>query len=115
MNSLHFDSDSVKLTVEQRELLFCLFEEAAEVIQVIAKILRFGYTSSATPSTASNAELLQGEVADFLGIVDRLTELNLSSLMTARKPNCANWKITCYTKEIPISSIIDLSNILSLY
>jgi hypothetical protein len=65
--------------MEQRELLVCLFEEAAEVTQIIAKILRFGYNSSATAETASNAELLHREVADFLGIVDRLTELNVFS------------------------------------
>jgi hypothetical protein len=79
MNFSHSDTNQSKLTIEQRELLYCLFEEAAEVTQIVAKILRFGYTTCVSSGSASNAELLHGEVADFLGIVDRLTELNLFS------------------------------------
>jgi hypothetical protein len=68
-----------QLTVEQRELLICLFEEAAEVTQTVAKILRFGYGSHNPFSGISNADLLLTETADFLAIVDRLVELGLLS------------------------------------
>jgi hypothetical protein len=79
MNFFTSEMPNTKLTVEQRELLVCLMEEAAEVTQVITKILRFGYTSSPLLSDVTNAERLQREVADFLGIVDRLIELELFS------------------------------------
>lgn len=81
MNSLPFDKilTDPHLTAEQKELLICLFEEAAEVTQIVAKILRFGYASSNPCSGSSNADLLLTEVADFLGIVDRLVELQLFS------------------------------------
>lgn len=68
------------LTIEQRELLVCLFEEAAEVVQIVAKILRFGYASSNPFTGHSNANLLHTEIGDFFGIVDRLTELDLLSM-----------------------------------
>ena len=80
MNFSHSDlirlahESRANLTVEQKELLVCLFEEAAEVTKVVAKILRFGY-HSCNPEGVPNADLLQTEVADFLGIVDRLTDL----------------------------------------
>lgn len=76
---MHETSDT-ELTVEQRELLVCLFEEAAEVTQVIAKILRFGYASRNPHTGVAVADRLQTEVADFLGIVDRLIELELFSV-----------------------------------
>jgi len=79
MNFFTSETPNTKLTIEQRELLICLMEEASEVSQVIAKILRFGYTSSPLLSEVTNAQRLQCEVAEFLGIVDRLIELKLFS------------------------------------
>jgi hypothetical protein len=64
------------MTVEQRELLVCLFEEAAEVTQIIAKILRFGIDSG-HPRDGNNTDRLHTEIGDFLGVVDRLIELRL--------------------------------------
>lgn len=69
---------ATQLTIEQEELLICLFEEAAEVTQVVAKILRFGYnTRHPDENSPTNARRLLIEVGDFLGIVDRLTVLDV--------------------------------------
>lgn len=50
------------LTPAQAELLALLAEEAAEVIQVVGKILRHGYDSPHPVSRAINRDLLAVEI-----------------------------------------------------
>lgn len=72
----NFTTDGLPLTHEQRELLIILAEEANEVGKLVMKILRFGFYSS-DPKGELNAALLRGEVGDFLGVSQRLTELGV--------------------------------------
>jgi hypothetical protein len=62
------------LTAAQAEQLYILLEEAAEVIKVSAKILRFGL-DSANPFDAKrvpNKTMLESEIGDFEGVVENL-------------------------------------------
>lgn len=55
-------------------LLFCLSEEAGEIIQVASKIYRFGQNDTAPGSSTYNKTHLAKEIGDLLGIVDMLRE-----------------------------------------
>ena len=57
-----------QLTPAEAERLAMLAEEAAEVIQVIGKILRHGYESSHPNRVTTNREDLQSEIADFQNV-----------------------------------------------
>jgi len=57
----------------QEYLLNCLAEEAAEVIQAISKIQRFGLDSDYADGV-SNLEALRKEVADFNSTIDALVD-----------------------------------------
>ncbi len=61
------------LSDKTSELLNMLSEEASEVIQIKEKIMRHGLFSyhPKNPNN-SNKELLEKEIGDFLGIMDRL-------------------------------------------
>ena len=58
-----------ELTVD--DLLICLTEECAEVIQATTKCLRFGY-SRLYPGYGVNHEVLAKEVGDLLAIIEAL-------------------------------------------
>ena len=62
------------MTEGERERLYMLAEEAAEVIQMVNKILRHGYDSYHPNDMfkTSNGVLLQEEITDFLSIIDRM-------------------------------------------
>ncbi|PCJ24121.1 MAG: hypothetical protein COA96_10270 [SAR86 cluster bacterium] len=64
------------LTPAEAERLAMLAEEAAEVIQIIGKILRHGYENfhPDAPET-TNRELLAMEVGDFTSIADKMVEV----------------------------------------
>lgn len=64
-----------KLTLNTRlkEILVIAQEEAAEVIQEISKIFRFGINEN-HKSGISHREMLENEIADFLVMVDLLRE-----------------------------------------
>lgn len=57
------------------ECLITLGEECAEVIQVISKIQRFGFTSfHPDDPSVNNLQLLQREIGDVLCMIDLLRE-----------------------------------------
>jgi len=62
----------------EKERLYMLAEEAAEVIQMVNKILRHGYDGyhPDDPLQTTNSELLQNEINDLLSIVDRMNLYN---------------------------------------
>lgn len=68
-----------ELSPRTLELLEILQEEAAEVIQIISKIKRFGLYSyhPDDPARTTNIAHLSVEVGDFIAIVDLLTEGDL--------------------------------------
>ncbi|MGR3521928.1 MAG: hypothetical protein ACU0FT_04160 [Paracoccus sp. (in: a-proteobacteria)] len=63
------------LTPAQSERLAMLAEEAAEVIQIVGKILRHGYESHHPddPDT-SNRQLLANEIADLSAVIDLMSD-----------------------------------------
>ncbi len=54
------------VTAEERQMLVRLMEEAGEVVQAAAKLLRFGFysTSPEDPRQVTNWNALEGEIAD---------------------------------------------------
>jgi NTP pyrophosphatase (non-canonical NTP hydrolase) len=62
----------ISLTDEQTELMTCLYEEAAEIIQVAAKIDRFGYDNYHPVTKITNDAALHAEVGDILAVIERL-------------------------------------------
>lgn len=67
-------SERNQLTEAQEELLDILAEEAAEVIQAVQKIKRFGYASTGPDSTISNKVRLEEELGDLEHLKQRLVE-----------------------------------------
>lgn len=65
------------LKKSQRERLDMLSEEAGEIVQAIGKIGRHGYDSYNPDATNNNdnRDDLEHEIADLLGIVDKMNEL----------------------------------------
>lgn len=81
-----------KLTPAEAERLALLAEEAAEVIQVVGKILRHGYESyhPADPCGPSNRQLLEKEMGDLDCAMCRLyrrgdVSAKTSALWSSRK------------------------------
>jgi NTP pyrophosphatase (non-canonical NTP hydrolase) len=66
-----------------------LQEEAAEVIQAVSKINRFGPQNSHPDRTTTNLEELVGELEDFLAIVAALEHYQYIDLTLSRS-NIAN-------------------------
>lgn len=60
------------ITNYSEELLTILGEECAEVIQILAKIERFGQDSCYPGETKNNMDRLHEEIADILAVVDLL-------------------------------------------
>jgi NTP pyrophosphatase (non-canonical NTP hydrolase) len=59
---------------DNKETLYCLMEECAEVTQVASKILRFGENdhSPLDPLKVKNSKRLEQELGDILGVIDVL-------------------------------------------
>ena len=53
-----------KLSPAEAERLACLMEEAAEVVQVVGKILRHGYENTYPECGTTNREMLEKELGD---------------------------------------------------
>lgn len=66
-----------------------LQEEAAEVIQAVSKIRRFGPDNRHPDRTTTNKQELVGEVEDFLAILGVLEQLEYFDLTLSRQ-NIAN-------------------------
>jgi NTP pyrophosphatase (non-canonical NTP hydrolase) len=62
-----------------------LQEEAAEVIQAVSKINRFGPQNSHPDRTTTNLEELVGELEDFLAIVAALEHYQYVDLTLSRE------------------------------
>ena len=67
------------------QYLICkLQEEAAEVIQAVSKINRFGETNRHPDRTTNNKQELIGELEDFLAILAVLEQLQYFDLTLSR-------------------------------
>jgi NTP pyrophosphatase (non-canonical NTP hydrolase) len=67
------------------QYLICkLQEEAAEVIQAVSKINRFGETSNHPDRTTTNKQELVGELEDFLAILAVLEQMEWLDLTPSR-------------------------------
>ncbi len=76
MMGKRYKPNGTPLTDHERELLVCLMEEAAEVIQAASKLVRFGKENR--PDTGvSNSAALSAEVGDLLAVLERLVKAEL--------------------------------------
>jgi NTP pyrophosphatase (non-canonical NTP hydrolase) len=67
------------------QYLICkLQEEAAEVIQAVSKINRFGEQNTHPDRTTTNKQELVGEIEDFLAILAVLEQLQYIDLTPSR-------------------------------
>jgi NTP pyrophosphatase (non-canonical NTP hydrolase) len=64
---------------QTQEVLDILQEEAAEVIQAVSKIRRFGWDNNHPSSTQSNLEHLEEELGDIQAMVELLMEMGIVS------------------------------------
>jgi NTP pyrophosphatase (non-canonical NTP hydrolase) len=71
--------------MELKELGAKLQEEAAEVIQAVSKIHRFGDNSHHPDRTTTNKQELIGELEDFLAIVAALEHKGYINLQTSQQ------------------------------
>jgi NTP pyrophosphatase (non-canonical NTP hydrolase) len=69
----------MELNENQLECLRITQEEAAEVIQAISKVLRFGMDGVHPERTETNGEHLEEELGDILAMVDILMEVGVAS------------------------------------
>lgn len=69
-----------QLSPDEAERLALLAEEAAEVIQVVGKILRHGYESHHPNGGPNNRALLEDELGDFEAAVSMLADADDVSL-----------------------------------
>ena len=70
------------LTPAEVERLALLAEEAAEVIQVVGKIIRHGYESTHPNGGKNNRELLEHELSDLIWTEAYLKDLALKARRT---------------------------------
>lgn len=70
---------------KSKYLISKLQEEAAEVIQAVSKINRFGETNSHPERSSTNIEELVGEIEDFLAIVGALESLQYFDLNKSKQ------------------------------
>ena len=63
-----------------KEVMDILQEEAAEVIQAVSKISRFGIDNFKPGKPKTNREHLEEELGDMLAMIDILLEKNVVSL-----------------------------------
>jgi NTP pyrophosphatase (non-canonical NTP hydrolase) len=74
---------------KENEVMDILQEEAAEVIQAVSKIRRFGIDNSKMGTSQTNLEHLEEELGDMLAMIDILLELGIvnSSALEQAKQN----------------------------
>jgi NTP pyrophosphatase (non-canonical NTP hydrolase) len=68
-------------TAYENELLDCLIEECAEVIQRATKMKRFGVFEIQDGQSLSNCDRLSEELGDLQAVVERCAEVGLIDLM----------------------------------
>ena len=89
----------MKLTKAEEERLRLLQEEAAEVIQAVSKILRFGWSSKhpSNPEGPTNKEHLEveiggmGAVLDLMVDADDIDEENIDKAFYDKKSTINKW------------------------
>lgn len=62
---------------KENEVMDILQEEAAEVIQAVSKIRRFGMDNSKSGTGQTNLEHLEEELGDMLAMIDILLDLKI--------------------------------------
>ena len=77
--SMHMTKDKIQYLTAK------LQEEAAEVIQAVSKINRFGPDNSHPDRTTTNKQELVGEIEDFLAILGALEQLEYFDLTLSQR------------------------------
>jgi NTP pyrophosphatase (non-canonical NTP hydrolase) len=72
----------MSLNENQLEVLRIAQEEAAEVIQAVSKVLRFGMDGIHPDRKETNGEHLEEELGDMLAMIDILMETGVASWKT---------------------------------
>lgn len=70
------ENDNSTLTDYERELLVCIMEECAEVIQAASKVYRFG-KGGCPENVIPNTVTLSGEIGDLMEVLNRAAKVNL--------------------------------------
>ena len=83
---------------KNEHLLVVLSEESSEIIKDVAKSLRFGLESIEPGQNYSNGEKIENEIADFLGVVEMLQELNMIGEISKEKIKKKKIKVEKYLK-----------------
>lgn len=65
------------MTDKEKELIYMLMEECAEIIQACSKILRFGKDDCCPRTDLTSTEQLNIELADVVGVINLLSENNV--------------------------------------
>lgn len=65
-------------------LLVCLAEECAEIQQAVSKALRFGLDDGSPDKTTTNAEDIQKELVDLLGVIALLGDEGIMTFDTTK-------------------------------
>lgn len=65
------------IDVKQREVMYILQEECAEVTQAVSKIFRFGYDSAYPVDGFNNREKLTEEVGDLVAMIRLLVDFKV--------------------------------------
>ena len=78
---LHLLHKQINMTTDQQiqEAMDILQEEAAEVIQAVSKVRRFGWDNSHPDSEQTNLEHLEEELGDMQAMIEILMELDIVS------------------------------------
>lgn len=67
------------MNLKENEVMDILQEEAAEVIQAVSKIRRFGPDNHKSGEDQTNLEHLEEELGDLLAMIDIMGEMNIVS------------------------------------
>lgn len=90
-------STSSQLTFAELERLACLAEEAAEVIQIVNKIIRHGYESTHPKGGPTNRELLTAELGDLVCIKGMMIDAgDISQTKIIKASNAKSARIGTY-------------------
>lgn len=95
-----------QLTEQQEEALRILQEEAAEVIQAISKIFRFGMDGRKESLGPNNRQHLETELGDLSAMIDILIQqgqvefLNILAAKAAKKEKLKAWSILKFDSQV---------------
>ena len=77
---LDLQIEKIMATPQANEVMDILQEEAAEVIQGVSKIRRFGPNNHKSGESQTNLEHLEEELGDMLAMIDIMLEMDMVSM-----------------------------------